>query len=94
MAEKILKKDIVRRMSADLDMTQKRAEVELNYVLDVISEYLQDGTNVALKDFGTFEVKATKPRAGINPTTKEKIDVPSKKVIKFKVSKALKESVK
>ena len=52
--------------------------------------YIRDVEKAGL----TFEVKETKPRPGINPTTKEKIDVPSKRVIRFKVSKALKESVK
>ena len=62
-------------------------------VLDAISETLAAGEKVALVGFGTFEVKERAAREGINPRTKEKIEIPASKLPVFKAGKALKEVV-
>ena len=49
--------------------------------------------NRTLVGFGTFEVKERAAREGINPRTKEKIEIPSSKLPSFKAGKALKEIV-
>lgn len=46
------------------------------------------------KGFGKFEVTERSARTGINPATKEKIEIPASKSVKFKPSKALKDQVK
>ena len=54
---------------------------------------LKDGDKVTLVGFGTFEVKERAAREGINPRTKEKIEIPASKLPVFKAGKALKEVV-
>ena len=44
-------------------------------------------------DFGTFQITERKERKGINPITKEVINIPASKVVKFKPAKKLKEQV-
>jgi len=47
-----------------------------------------------LPELGTFSVVERAPRKGRNPKTGEEIEIPAKKVVKFKASKRLSERVK
>ncbi len=55
----------------------------------ILSQSLQNGEKVSIQGFGTFESKERAARAGVNPATGKKIDVPAKKVVKFKAGSAL-----
>ena len=55
---------------------------------------LKQGDKVALLGFGTFAVNERPARTGINPATKEKIQIEAKKVIKFKPGAELAASIK
>ena len=61
--------------------------------IDIIKESLAKGDSVRLSGFGTFDTVQRKEREGINPKTKETIIIPASKAVKFKVSKALKDTV-
>ena len=67
------------------------ADVEraVNAVFDEISETLERGDRVELRDFGSFNVRTWEPRIGRNPRTGEAVSVEGKQVIHFKVGKGL-----
>ena len=48
---------------------------------------------MALVGFGTFAVTERPAREGINPATKAKIQIPAKKVMKFKAGSELTDSL-
>ncbi|HCJ41019.1 HU family DNA-binding protein [uncultured Ruminococcus sp.] len=73
--------------------TKKNAEAALDAVISTITEALEKGDKVAIPGFGTFEVRDRAAKKSINPSTKEPIDVPAKKVPAFKAAKALKDAV-
>ena len=75
------------------DYSKKDAEKALSTVIDSITETLTKGEKIALVGFGTFEVRDRAAKVAINPLTKEKINVPAKKVPAFKAGKALKDAV-
>jgi len=50
---------------------------------------LKQNNTVVLTGFGTFQVIRRKTRVGINPATGKKMQIPSKKVPKFRPGKAL-----
>ena len=52
--------------------------------MKAVSDALKQGDKVALLGFGTFETAKREARTGINPATKEKIEIPAKTVAKFK----------
>lgn len=54
---------------------------------------LKAGKSVVLTGFGTFSVAKRKSRMGINPATGAKMQIPAKKVAKFKAGKALRDMV-
>ena len=62
-------------------------------VVETILEAVKNGDKVDLADLGKFEVKTRAARVGVNPATGEKIDIPESKVLNFKPSKAVKESL-
>ena len=50
--------------------------------------------DVSINGFGKFEVRERNARKGINPATKEEIDIPAMKSVGFKPSKTLKDTLK
>ena len=62
-------------------------------VLDIISESVAAGEDVRLHGFGSFAVKQRAARKGVNLQTGEKIEVPAKKVVRFKAASALAKDV-
>lgn len=55
---------------------------------------LKTGKSVVLTGFGTYSVMKRKARTGVNPATGKKMQIPAKKVPKFKPGKELKSLVK
>ena len=87
------KTDLVDAIAEKADFSKKDAEKALAAVITSISDSLVKGEKVQLVGFGTFEVRDRKAKEAINPSTKEKIQVPAKKAPVFKAGKALKDAV-
>ncbi len=87
------KAELVNLIAEKGDYSKKDAEKALSTVIDSITETLTKGEKIALVGFGTFEVRDRAAKVAINPLTKEKINVPAKKVPAFKAGKALKDAV-
>lgn len=87
------KAELINVVAQKTELSKKDSEKAVVAVIDAISEALATGEKVALVGFGTFEVKERAAREGINPRTKEKIEIPSSKLPSFKAGKALKEIV-
>ena len=88
------KKDLVRAMALKTEMTQKDVELFLNSFQEVIVETLQKGEEIKLTGFIAFSVTQREARVGRNPKTSEIIQIPSKKSVKAKIGKTLKDAVK
>ena len=56
-------------------------------ILSQIEKSLERNERVELRDIFTLETKIQKPRISRNPKTSEKIEVPEKKTVQFKMSK-------
>lgn len=84
------KKDLIDRIADETD--QKRAVVKrtVQRFLDLMIEELSDGNRLEFRDFGVFEVKERAPRLAQNPKTMERVTVPAKRTIKFKLGRLLK----
>jgi DNA-binding protein HU-beta len=94
MTNVVNKKALADAVAESCGCSKKSALETVDLVLDTIVAQVKAGNKVDLAGFGKFEVKARNARTGINPKTKEKIQVPASKVPAFKAAKAFKESVK
>jgi DNA-binding protein HU-beta len=88
------KADLVDHVFDNVDgLTKKQAGEAFEAVFGFISKTLSGGDRVQIAGFGTFSVTARAARKGLNPKTKEPIDIPASNNVKFKSGKQLKESV-
>ncbi|MEJ2697325.1 MAG: integration host factor subunit beta [Candidatus Sulfobium sp.] len=74
-------------------LTRNQTEIVVDTVFDSIKKALMNGEKIEIRGFGNFRLKSRKPRKARNPKTGESVDVPGKKVLYFKVGKALKEAL-
>ncbi len=84
------KNELIDQIVNNAGFSKADAEKALVSVLDVITDAMKQGVEVALLGFGSFKVGTRAARTGRNPRTGKKIDIPASKVIKFKAGKKLK----
>lgn len=87
------KTDLINAIAA-AGLSKADSKKALDAALEAIAEALKKGDKVALLGFGTFSLNERPAREGINPSNKEKIQIPAKKVVKFKAGAELAEAVK
>ena len=73
--------------------TKVDAEKKLDTVLNLFEEILIKGDETNFVGWGKFEVKDTPARVGRNPKTGVEVEIPAKKVVKFKAGKTLADKV-
>ena len=78
------KTDLVNEIAAKAKLNKVDAKAALDAVLESIAQALSNDDKVQIIGFGTFSVMEKEDRTGINPRTKEKIEIPARKVVKFK----------
>lgn len=88
------KTELVAAVAAKAELSKKDAEAAVNAVFDSVKDALAEGDKVSLIGFGTFSVKTRAARTGLNPRTKETIEISESKVPAFKAGSALKDAVK
>ncbi|MBL7085773.1 MAG: HU family DNA-binding protein [Candidatus Cloacimonetes bacterium] len=88
------KQELIGKLAMEIDIPKKKAGEAINTIFDSIRLSLEKEEKVTLVGFGSFSVAHRAARIGMNPLTKEKINIPATKVPKFKAGKRLKEAVK
>lgn len=88
------KSEFIAAIAAKADLKKSDAEAFYNSFVDVVVETLQSGDKIQLIGFGNFEVKERAAKEGINPSTREKIQIAACKAPSFKAGKAFKELIK
>jgi integration host factor subunit beta len=89
----ITKKELVARIAERTAVTKVVAKDIIQLFLDEIIRELGRGNRLEFREFGVFEIKERAARKAQNPRTLEKVDVPAKRVVKFKVGRLMKERV-
>ena len=89
----VTKKELVDRIADGCD--QKRVVVKKviqNFLDEVIAE-LGRGNRLEFRDFGVFETKRRAARIAQNPKTLQRVQVPPKRTVKFKVGRLMKQKL-
>ena len=87
------KSDLIKAVSEAKNITVKEATADVDLIIGLIEAELVEGNDVALYGFGTLKTVERKERECLNPQTKQKMIVPAKKTVTFKVAKGLKDKV-
>jgi len=88
------KAELVEEVADQTGLTKKLSREAVNGIISVITDSLTREEKVTLVGFGTFQVMKRKARRGVNPQTRGTIQIPAKKVPKFRPGKGLREKVK
>jgi DNA-binding protein HU-beta len=89
------KQDLVARIASEAGISQKAADKVVGSLVVAIHDALKGpDRSIRIPDLGTFRVSARKARTGVNPRTREKMQIPATVVPAFTASKALKDTVK
>ena len=83
------KSELVAAVAAQAGLTKAQAQKAVEATVDAIAGALKNGDKVQLVGFGTFSVTEKAAREGVNPSTGAKIQIPAKKVAKFKAGAGL-----
>lgn len=87
------KTELIDAIAAGADLSKADAKKSLDAAVAAIKDELAKGGKVQLVGFGTFAVSERPAREGINPATKQKIQIAAKKVAKFKAGAELADAV-
>ncbi len=88
------KSDLIDSMSTAAKITKVQAEAALNAFMTSTEKALKKNDKVILVGFGTFSVTKRAARKGRNPQTGKEINIPAKKVVKFKAGTGLQGKIK
>ncbi|MDE7376884.1 MAG: HU family DNA-binding protein [Muribaculaceae bacterium] len=88
------KTDLVKAIAEKASLTQAQAKDALDATLESIIAALAEGDKVSLVGFGTIAVAEKAARTGFNPRTKEPIEIPARKTVKFKAGAELNAAIK
>jgi DNA-binding protein HU-beta len=88
------KTELINSLSEETTFSKKDVSRVLDSLTRIVERSLKKGEKVALAGFGTFSVSRRPARKGINPATKQRIDIPATTVPRFKAGKNLRELVR
>ena len=91
----MVRSEIISKLSEKIHRKLKKSDLEkiLNILIDTIIEGIRNNRSTEIRSFGRFSVKKLKAKISRNPRTGEKIRVPEKISIAFKMTKELKRKI-
>lgn len=87
------KADIIEQIYEKVGFSKKESSEIVELVFDTMKETLEKGEKIKISGFGNFVVRAKRPRVGRNPQTGEEIEISARRVLTFRPSQVLKQSL-
>ncbi len=87
------KTELIDKIAAGAGISKADAKKALDATVVALKDALVAGDKIQLVGFGTFSINERPAREGINPATKEKIQIAAKKVAKFKAGAELADAI-
>lgn len=84
------KAGIVNYVYENVGVNKKEATDFVEAVFETMKETLENGDSIKISGFGKFEVREKGKRVGRNPRTGIEIEIPERRVLRFKISQVLK----
>ena len=89
----ITKKELIGRISKSTNTKQVVVRSVIQSFLDEIIVELAKNNRLEFRDFGVFEPRDCAPRTAQNPKTMERIHVPAKRAVRFKIGQLMKQKL-
>ena len=89
----VTKKDLIDRIAEKSGLRRSEVRRTVQSFLDEIVEELSRGNRLEFRDFGVFEVRSRRGRIAQNPKTMERVEVPARRAVKFKVGRSMREAM-
>lgn len=87
----VTKKELVDRIADQTEVKRVIVKDILQRFLDEMIHELGQGNRMEFRDFGVFETRQRAKRMAQNPKTLERVPVPPKRTVKFKVGRLMKQ---
>ena len=84
------KKDLIDWIADQTNQKRTTVKRTVQCFLDKVIDELRRGNRLEFRDFGVFEIRDRAPRVAQNPKTLERVPVPAKRTVKFKVGRLMK----
>jgi len=84
------KKDLIDRVADQTHQKRTAVKKTIQCFLNCVISELSAGNRLEFRDFGVFEIRERAPRIAQNPKTLERVPVPAKRTVKFKVGRLMK----
>lgn len=88
------KTEFINAVAEKSGLSKVDAKKAVEAFVETVSSELKEGGKVALLGFGSFSVAEKAARKGVNPKTKQPIEIPARKSVKFKAGAELTEVIK
>lgn len=83
------KKELTARVASKTGLTNATSANVIDAVFQTIQENLENNQSTVLKGFGSFTITNHAQRMGVNPSTKQLMTIPARRVGKFNASKTI-----
>lgn len=83
------KAELIDRIAEDTDVPKQYITIVADSLFDSIKQTIAVGESVKVRNFGTFTTIRRSSRMGVNPRTKQPLEIPAATAIKFVASKEL-----
>nr|MBP7472590.1 HU family DNA-binding protein [Prevotella sp.] len=87
------KTELIDKVAQASGLSKVDSKKAVDATVETLKKALTEGDKIQLIGFGTFSVSERPAREGINPATKQKIQIAAKKVAKFKAGAELSDAV-
>ena len=88
------KTEFINAVAEKSGLSKVDAKKAVEAFVETVSSELKEGGKVALLGFGSLSVAEKSARKGVNPKTKQPIEIPARKSVKFKAGAELTEIIK
>ncbi len=86
----VTKKELVDRIAEKLKRKRVVVKEVVQAFLDEVTSELGHGNRLEFRDFGVFETRERAARIAQNPKTLQRVHVPPKRAVKFKMGRMMK----
>lgn len=88
------KSEFVTKLAEKCQCPRQQAEKIVDAFLAGVEDGLSGDKKLSLKGFGVFEIRRREAHGGINPATKEKMEIPASNTIVFRPAESLKATIR